>query len=150
MVEANRFAMCFLSVISFPLTFQWPKEELDFFPLTFLIAFQTILGLVFDVSEEQKLCQDVFFWVFIIFLAFAFSYLKASTFSAVGFRKSFRWAFFLSFIACLQTSFKPRYFLSLIHIWRCRRADPVWGSSGSVYRYFDWDCKPNYSKIPHF
>ena len=29
-------------------------------------------------------------------------------------------------------------------------AGPVWGSSGSVYRYFDWDCKPNYSKIPHF
>ena len=28
MVEANRFAICFLSVINFPLTFKWPKEEL--------------------------------------------------------------------------------------------------------------------------
>ena len=61
MVEANRSAMCFLSVIGFPLTFKWPKEEVDFVPLIFLIAFQTVLGLVLDVSEEQKLCQDVFF-----------------------------------------------------------------------------------------
>ena len=64
MVEANRFAICFLSVIKFPLTFKWPKEELvffSFFSLIFRIAFQTVLGLVFDVSEEQKLCQEVFF-----------------------------------------------------------------------------------------
>ena len=60
-MEANRFAICFLSVISFPLTFKLPKEEVDFFPLIFLIAFQTVLGLALDVSEEQKLCQDVFF-----------------------------------------------------------------------------------------
>ena len=74
-------------MISFPLTL--PKEEVDFFPFLFLIAFQTLLGLVFDVSEEQKLCDGVFFSVLIICLALAFSYLKASTFSAEGFWKSF-------------------------------------------------------------
>ena len=119
MVEANRFAICFLSVISFPLTFKWPEEEVDFFfPLIILIAFQTVLGLVFDVSEEQKLCQDVFFWVFIVCLALAFSCLKASTFSAERFQKSFRWAFLLSLIACLQTSLNHGTFWSLfLEMW---------------------------------
>ena len=110
MAEANRFAICFLSVISFPLTFRWPKEELDFFPLIFLIAFQTVLGLVFDVSEEQKPCHDVSFWVFIVCLALVFSCSGASTFSAEGFRKSFRWTFLRSLIACLQTSFRKLVF----------------------------------------
>ena len=118
MVEANRFAICFLFVISFPLTFKWLKEEVDFFPLIFRIAFQTVLGLVFDVSEEQKLCHYVFFWAFIICLALAFSCLKASTFSTVGIRKSFRWAFFLSLIACLQTSLNHGTFGSLfLEMW---------------------------------
>ena len=39
MVEANRFAICFLSMINFPLTFKWPKEELVFFPLIFSDCF---------------------------------------------------------------------------------------------------------------
>ena len=118
MVEANRFAICFLSVISFLLTFKWSKEDADFFPLIFLNAFQTVLGLVSDVSEEQKLCQDVFFWVFIICLALAFSCLKASTFSAVGFQKSFRWAFFRSLIACLQALLNHGTFRSLfLEMW---------------------------------
>ena len=118
MVEANRFAICFLSVISFLLTFKWSKEDADFFPLIFLNAFQTVLGLVSDVSEEQKLCQDVFFWVFIICLALAFSCLKASTFSAEGFRQSFRGAFLRSLIACLQASLNHGTFGSLfLEMW---------------------------------
>ena len=83
------------------------------FPLIFLIAFQTALGLVFDVSEEQKVCHDVFFWVFITCLALAFKCLTASTYSAEGFRKSFRWAFLRSLIACLQTSLNHGTFGSL-------------------------------------
>ena len=124
MAAANRFAICFLSVISFPLTFKWPKEEVDFFTFIFMIAFQTVLGLVFDVSEEQKLCHDVFFWVFMICLALAFSCLKASTLSVEGFRKQTKkfplsFFFFLrSLIACLQTSLNHGTFRSLfLEMW---------------------------------
>ena len=63
--------------------------------MIFLIAFQTVLGLGFDVSEEQKLCPDAFFGFFIISLALTFSCLKASTFSAEGFRKK---SFELSYV----------------------------------------------------
>ena len=118
MVEADRFAFCFLSVISFPLTFKWPEEKVDFFPLIFLIAFQTVLGSVFDVSEEQKLRHDVFFRVCIVCLALAFSCLKATTFSAERFQKSFRWAFLRSLIPCLQTSLNHGTFGSLfLEMW---------------------------------
>ena len=61
MVEAVGSAICFLSVISFPLTFKWVKEEVDFFLLIFLIALQTILGLVREFSEVPTFCRDVFF-----------------------------------------------------------------------------------------
>ena len=54
MVEAIRSAICFLSVISFPFTFKWVKDEVDFSPFIFLIAFQTVLGLVCKLSEVQK------------------------------------------------------------------------------------------------
>ena len=67
----------------------------------------------FSFYIKHKLCHDFFFWVFIICLALAFSCLKARTFSAVGFRKSFRWA--LSFFNSLFTSIvKPRYFREFI------------------------------------
>ena len=46
MVEAIRSAICFLSVISFPLTFKCVKEEVDFFPFIFLVAFQAVLTLL--------------------------------------------------------------------------------------------------------
>ena len=103
---------CFLFVINFPLTFKWPKEELFFFTLIFQITFQTVLGLVFDVSEEQKLCQEVFFWVFIKYLAF--TCLNASMFSEVGFWKSFCWA-------CLQASLNHGTFGRLfLEMWNFR------------------------------
>ena len=110
MVEANRFAICFLSVINFPLNFKWPKEELVFiFPLIFLIAFQPVFGLVLDLSEEQKLCLR---------FSLVFSCLNASTFSAAGFRKGFRWAFFRSLIACLSASLNHGTFGSLfLEMW---------------------------------
>ena len=61
MVEAIRSATCFLSVISFPFTFKWVKEEVYFFPFIFLIAFQTVLGFVCELTEVTKFCHDVFF-----------------------------------------------------------------------------------------
>ena len=60
MVESNRFAICFFSVVSFQLTLMLPRQEVYFSLFIFLIAFQTVLGLVFDVSKEQKLWH-VFF-----------------------------------------------------------------------------------------
>ena len=84
MVEAIRSAICFLSVISFSLTFKRVIEEVDFFTFIFLIALQTVLGCVFEFSEVQNFCHDVFFSFSIICLALAFSYLKASMFSAAG------------------------------------------------------------------
>ena len=56
------------------------------------------------VKNRNFARTEVFFWVFIKYLALAFSCLNASTFSAVVFRKSFRWAFLRSLIACLQAS----------------------------------------------
>ena len=108
-----------------------------FSPFIFLIAFQTVLGLVFDVSEEQKLCHDVSFWVLIICVALAFSCLKASTFSAEGFQKSspdvilcgwlgwkhqltnyFSEKFLLSFLTFFNSLFtnivKPRHFREFV------------------------------------
>ena len=61
MAVAIRSAICFLSVISFPFTFKGVKEEVDFFPFIFLIAFQTGLGLVCELSDAKKFCLDVFF-----------------------------------------------------------------------------------------
>ena len=76
MVEAIRSAICFLSVISFPFTFKWITKEVGLFPFIFLIAFQTGLGLVCELSEVQKFCHDVFFFFLIICLALAFNCLK--------------------------------------------------------------------------
>ena len=114
MVEANRFAICFLSVISFPLTFKWPTEEVDFFPLIFLIAFRTVFGLVFDVSEEQKLCHDVFFWVFSYMSGFGFQLLKSGYIFCRRVSEKFPLSFLTFFDSLFTSIVKPRYFQEFV------------------------------------
>ena len=106
--------MYFFSVISFPLTFKWPKEEVDFFPLIFLIAFQTVFGLVFDVREEQKLFHDVFFWVFFIIFGFGFQLLKSKYIFCRRVSKKFPLSFLPFFNSLFTNIVKPRYFREFI------------------------------------
>ena len=53
MVEAIRSAICFLSVVRFPLTFKWLKEEVDFFISIFLIDFHTVFCLVWRPKNHS-------------------------------------------------------------------------------------------------
>ena len=113
MVEANRFAICFLSVISFPLTFKWSKEDADFFPLIFLNAFQTVLGLVFDVSEEQKLCR-MFSLSFYYMSGFGFQLLKSKYIFCSRVSKKFPLSFLTFFNSLFTNIVKPRYFRKFV------------------------------------
>ena len=54
----SRAGFMFMQGVSLTYPMLTPKEELVFFLFDFSVAFQTVLCLVFDVSEEQKLCQD--------------------------------------------------------------------------------------------
>ena len=66
--------------------------------------------------KNRNLAMMFSFWVVIVCLALAFSCLKASTFSAEEFRKSFRWAVLRSLIAFFffTNIVKPRYFREFV------------------------------------
>ena len=118
MVEANRFAICFLSVISFPLTSKWPKEEVDFFPFDFSDCFPDSLRFSFRCKWRTETLPGCFLLSFYYMSGFGFQLLKSKYIFAEGFRKSFRWAFLRSLTACLQTSLNHGTFGSLfLEMW---------------------------------
>ena len=60
-VDANKLAICFLSVIKIPFSRRLPIEEEPLLPFILRIAFQIFWLVVLEVSFEHKFLQDVFF-----------------------------------------------------------------------------------------
>ena len=101
MVEANIFAICFLSVINFSLNFKWPKEELLFFPFDFSDCFPDSFRFGFGSKWRTKTLPEVFF---------GFQLLKRKYVFCSRVSKRFPLSLLPFFNSLFISIVKPRYF----------------------------------------
>ena len=113
MVEANRFAICFLSVISFPLPFKWPKEEVDFFPFDFSDCFPDSSRFSFWCKWRTETLPGCFLLSFYYMSGFGFQWLKSKYIFCRGVSKKFPLSFLTFFNSLFTTSLNHGTFGSL-------------------------------------